>query len=132
MFIATLGSSVGAYGSTDDLDVYSLEGAGSLGLGAAATVYFYNDGSGEGTGLGEFFWVTPESATTRYSHEIRATYVSGPTPTGDTLGSWLSLSSTRAWSNDTVGITTLTIEIRRVSSGEVMVSGDIDLQRDNI
>lgn len=132
MFIPALGASVGAYASNTDLDVYSLAGAGDVGLGTAATVYFYNDGSGEGVSLGGFDWVTPTSATVRYSHEIRATYVSGPTPTGSALGSWLSLSSTRSWSNDTVGTTTLTIEIRRVSSGEVMVSGDIDLQRDNI
>lgn len=132
MYPGLVASSVGAIANTQDVDVYSLAGAGDLGLGTAATVYFYSDGSGEGVSLGPFDWVTPSSATTRYSHEIRATLISGPTPTGDSLGSWLSLSSTRGWSNDTVGTTALTIEIRRVSTGQVMVSGQVDLQRDNI
>jgi hypothetical protein len=123
---------LGVLSASSDPDVYSLSGAGDLGLGESATVYFYSNGSGEGLHLGEFFWVLPSSATTRYSHEIRATHASGPAPTGDSLGSWLSLSSTRAWSNDTVGTTTLTIEIRRVSSGEIMVSGNIELHRDTL
>lgn len=62
-------------------------------------------------------------------YETRATLNSGSTPSG-TLGSWLSLSTTRDWELTTASgnITcSLTVEIRRASNGEVLDSATITL-----
>jgi hypothetical protein len=53
-------------------------------------------------------------------YQVRVTYQSGDTPTGDALGSWLSLGTTRSWSLSVGGTGGskdgfLQIDIRRVS-----------------
>lgn len=74
-------------------------------------------------------WVTPNSANAEW--EIRATLVSGDTPSSGSLNTWQALSSVRGWSliRSTVGVSqsNLTFDFRRVggSSPEVTVTGNI-------
>lgn len=60
-------------------------------------------------------WWTNNPESIGADYDIRATLVSGTTPSGPTLGSttWHSLSSTREWSltRSTVGITSCSISV---------------------
>lgn len=60
----------------------SLNGNGSLSI-------YYN-----GSPIVVGYWITPQTNMSDY--EVRATLSSGNTPTG-TLGSWLSLGTTKSW-----------------------------------
>ncbi len=83
--------------------------------------------SGSGT-LGN--WVTPTSLAGA-AYEVRATVVSGTTPTGSATGSWLSLGTSQSWALGTALVTTvtcqLTIEIRNATSLAVLASGTVNL-----
>ncbi len=74
-------------------------------------------------------WVTPTSAAGS-AYEARVTVNSGTTPNG-TVGSWLSLGTSRAWDLSTVSVTTvtcnLTVEIRNATSLVVVASGTVIL-----
>ena len=73
-------------------------------------------------------WATPTSGTPGNGYEIRATLLSGDTPTTGNLSTWEALSSTITWelSNSTAS-TTLTcdlkIEIRDTSTQTVQDTG---------
>lgn len=62
------------------------------------------------------------------TYYIRATLMSGTTPTGGTLGSWLALSSNRSWNLIKAGpgsgtlVSYLKIEIARDSGGATIVA----------
>lgn len=78
-------------------------------------------------------WVEPASAAPLY--EIRATLVSGTSPTGAVLNTWLPLSTTRIWTvtrllGTGAGTTTGTInvQIRRASDLYVLGNANITLQ----
>lgn len=65
-------------------------------------------------------------------YQVRATYQSGNTPTGDALSSWLSLGTTRSWSLSvgTGGGTKdgfILVEIRRVSDSVVIDSATVEI-----
>lgn len=69
--------------------------------------------------------------------EVRVTkrVTSDDTPSGDSLGSWLSLSTDRTWtlsagSNDSA-LSRLEVEIRDAGSGTVLTSANITLDVDN-
>lgn len=67
-------------------------------------------------------------------YEVRATIVSGTLTTG-TVGSWVSLSTTRGWdrenSTSLASTTVLTIEIRRASDSVVLTTATITLEVSN-
>ena len=72
-------------------------------------------------------WLTPESKATGGGYEIRATLNSGTLATG-TTGTWLALTSDRAWTVDQYDTANLTIDIRKnggsvLSTGTVIVEG---------
>lgn len=75
-------------------------------------------------------WITPTSLAGS-GYDVRATVVSGTTPTGSATGSWLSLGSSQSWTLGTASVTTvtcqLTIEIRSASSLAVLASGTVTL-----
>ena len=87
---------------------------------ALASISFESDGDiitvGDLGTVDEGDWINPK-ASAPGSYEIRATLVSGDTPSG-TLGSWLALTSNRTWTNNKPGglpgvrSCQLTIEIR--------------------
>lgn len=63
-------------------------------------------------------WVTP--ATSAPNWEVRATVLSGDTPTGSAVGSWLSLTSDRTWTvtaslEGSTVTSTIQLEFRRIS-----------------
>lgn len=64
-------------------------------------------------------------------YEIRCTVNSGTTPAGSATGSWLSLSSTRAWTLTETGTGTkscnLTIEIRKAGSSSSVDSATVTM-----
>ena len=72
------------------------------------------------------------------AYEVRATLLSGDTPTGSALASWLALSTTRAWTltdavNDGIALTcTLTIEIRDVATGVVQDSCTVTITSERV
>lgn len=74
-------------------------------------------------------WVTPKSAAANY--ECKATLVSGSLTSG-TTGSWLALTTSRAWSvsQSTTGTKTATIsvEIRKVGTTTVLDTATITVE----
>lgn len=69
-------------------------------------------------------------------YECRATLVSGTSPSGDSLATWLALSTSREWylSTPTLGqylVCTLTIEIRRTYDLVVLATATVDLDSDH-
>lgn len=83
------------------------------GTGTAASISYTN--------LGD--WVTPTTDAGLY--EVRATVNSGAVSSG-TTGSWLALTSSRAWTvtRSVIGLSqvSLTIEVRRASDSVVVAS----------
>jgi hypothetical protein len=67
------------------------------------------------------------------NYEVRATLNSGDTPTG-TLGTWLSLSTTRSWvltaSPGNLLNANLTIEIRDTATSTVRATATVTMQSD--
>lgn len=66
-------------------------------------------------------------------YQVRATLVSGPSPTGDALGSWLSLNSSRAWqianaNPGTVVTSVITVEIRKVANSQIVDTATITIK----
>jgi choline dehydrogenase-like flavoprotein len=110
-------------------------GASALALSpATATAEFRLNSSGAaearqnlGSWVEEFAWLLAGAAG---DYECRMTMNSGTNFDGSSLGSWLSLSSTRTWSHSrgSVGETTGTgtLEIRR-ASGSVLASCTITI-----
>ena len=108
----------------------------NFGATATATVTFYNDGrfayqeapSAQVVVADE--WMTPRSTTEAAKYQIRATRLSGGTPSG-TLGSWLALSSSRSWSISRAASgtaeTVLRFEIRNATTLAVVATADITL-----
>ena len=71
------------------------------------------------------------------NYEVRATLVSGNTPTGSALApSWLLLSSDRTWelvaSPGNVLVCTLTIEIRDTATSTVRATATVNLTADAV
>ena len=63
-------------------------------------------------------WVTPTTSADNW--EVRATVISGSTPTGASVGSWLALTSDRTWTitasvEGTTVTGTIQLEFRRAS-----------------
>jgi hypothetical protein len=63
-------------------------------------------------------WVTPTTSADNW--EVRATVISGSTPTGSSVGSWLALTSDRTWTitasvEGTTVTGTIQLEFRRAS-----------------
>lgn len=89
-------------------------------IDATASISVKADGTIVGTGNSSSFthnWINGSFNPADY--EVMLTVVSGTTPSGATVGSWLSLASDRTWSltQTIVGIKsgTYTIQIRHVS-----------------
>lgn len=74
-------------------------------------------------------WVIPNSAAPG-DYEVMCTVDSGTIDTvaSDAVDTWLPLTSTREWSKDTVGNASLTISVRKGSSGAAIDSGTYSLQ----
>lgn len=72
--------------------------------------------------------------TTVGNYEVRATLVSGDTPSGSALSTWLVLSSDRTWqlsaSPGNFLACTLTIEIRDTATSTVRATATVDLEAD--
>lgn len=75
-------------------------------------------------------WITPNGSAGA-AFECRATIVSGSVSSG-TTGSWLTLDTDRSWSRTqgVLGTSTvvLTVEIRRVSTGDVLATATITIE----
>jgi hypothetical protein len=77
-------------------------------------------------------WIDPTSAANGGTpYECRATLLSGTSPSGDSLSTWLAMTADRSWflSRTSVGTTTcqLTVEIRRASDGVVLTSQTVTI-----
>lgn len=103
----------------------------SVGGSAAASVTIQRDGDVTIVGTlsgtpGAGDWVLPRNAAIGDDYEVRLTVNSGVTPAGSATGSWLALTSDRAWSHTriTVGTTTgnYTVEIRDTLTSTVQAS----------
>lgn len=74
-------------------------------------------------------WVTPTTAASGY--EVRATLVSGNTPIGPALNTWLACTSDRIWYLDLTGFgqysCTLTIDIRDTATSTIRDTATITL-----
>ena len=72
--------------------------------------------------------------TTVGNYEVRATLVSGNTPSGSALSTWLVLSSDRTWqlsaSPGNLLACTLTIEIRDTATSTVRATASVTLEAD--
>lgn len=100
-------------------------------LHSNGTVYKLGPGGGASASLG-YDWVTPTSNAPNY--DVRATLVSGDTPSG-TLNSWLPLSSSRSWSLTAVAdayACTLTIEIRDAATQTIRDTASVYLEVENV
>ena len=71
-------------------------------------------------------------------YEVRATKLSGDSPTGSALATWLPLSSTQAWTltdavNDGIPLTcTLTVEIRDTATSTVQDTASITITSERV
>ena len=74
-------------------------------------------------------WIAPASAAPG-SYECRATLNSGAISTG-TTGTWLALTTNRAWQLITDGSANLTIEIRN-AAGTVLSSATVTMSRSTV
>lgn len=120
--------------TTINISNHTVDGTGFVGGGTAVAIFnLLNTGVANGNGdtfvdyPGE--WKTGPDAASLY--EARWTPVSGPTPTGSAVNTWLNLGTSRGWevSRSAVGLTTIvgTVEIRRASDGVVLDSATITL-----
>jgi hypothetical protein len=101
---------------------------------ASAYAYYslYSGGGGDYSDAGSittFTWLNSGSSS---SYQVKATKVSGSTPSGN-LGTWDSMASTNTWSLTKSGATagtltcSLTIQIRRVSDSVVVATATVSL-----
>lgn len=78
---------------------------------------------------GEWWTTSPESGIGA-SYDVRATELAGNVSTG-TVGSWLSLATTRTWTRTSGGLgeqeVTLLMEVRRASDEVVLGSAEYTL-----
>jgi hypothetical protein len=95
---------------------------------ATATLAISSDGTVSGTGNVSSFsanWITPTSAAGA-NYDVRVQVLSGNTPSGSSLNTWLPLSSNYFWTLSQSGIGFLTselgMEIRSAASGQVLAS----------
>jgi len=75
-------------------------------------------------------WVIPAPPDDSSIYEVRATVQSGTNPTGDNLGVWLSLQSTRKWilEQNQQGTTTANVFIEiRATGGSVLDSAYVNI-----
>lgn len=116
---------------------------------ATISLAFANDGrlsysittSPSTIGNGTFYksqeWLTgsPVATTIADDYEIRATLVSGSTPSSGTMNTWLNLGTTRVWSNTvsrtTVGVASrqsvIDFEIGRAGTNTALVTMRADI-----
>ena len=140
MSISSMGTAMGMHASgtaaaAGDGAAYALSWASitDLKFGATATAYFRIQRDGDvtlsGATPGADDWRQPRSATVGDAYEVKVTKNSGTTPTGDSLGVWLALSSDRQWTytQTTSGSKTgnFTLEIRK--GGVVKVSNTFSM-----
>lgn len=108
--------------------------AESSGAGSRTASYrVANDGivyvGDNGSYSAQYTW-TGDSAS---NYEVRLTQTAGNTVTGDSLATWLALSSTRTWSvadtvaDDILKYAYLTVEIRDVATSTVRASASITI-----
>lgn len=95
---------------------------------ANASCGFTYANSGAVTGVGGPSDTWKLTAAPASDYELRVSVTSGASPSG-TLSTWLNLSTSRAFTmaRSTIGenIGTLWVEIRRVSDGAVLSSGEV-------
>lgn len=76
-------------------------------------------------------WVIPNSMAPG-TYSVRATLLSGDSPSGSALGSWLALSSSREWDLNSGGVGVLACDLRIEISDDggstVLESGDYHLE----
>lgn len=112
----------------DSTSPYSASGSHTLSNAGAA------DTTATGASTHSWTWLTGGAAS---DFECRAVLVSGSTPSGSAMSTWLALSSTRSWSisRTTVGITqtVFDVTIRDVASAgaAVSVTGRISITLEN-
>lgn len=116
-------------------NTYSVSSINFQPFESTASIEFQSDGdiitfsSSDGVSIDQGDWISPKSAAPG-SYEIRATLVSGDTPSG-TFNTWLPLTSNRTWALTKLGNfpdilqCQLTIEIRLGST--VLDSTTVDL-----
>ena len=86
--------------------------------GIAAFVEFQNDGDYSDSNSGTDDWLLPNGTSVAAHYEIRVDVTAGSfdmvgsAPTG----SWIALSTTRAWGRETVGTCTFNVQIREAGS----------------
>ncbi len=85
---------------------------------ADATWQLSNDGSYSISGASAGNWVDPASSTVAAYYQVKVDATSGAFSSGGT-GSWLDLSTSRAWTKTSVGSVTFTVTIREKASGTV-------------
>jgi len=79
-------------------------------------------------------WYSPNTTGIGSSYWIKATVSSGSTPTGSSIGSWISLASDQSWSLDATNFSTLyqsnlLVQVSSSATGTpVVCSGTIILQ----
>lgn len=117
--LAVNGASHSTTAPTNATARYSLTAAGDIETTLA----------GNGTPADRGDWISPQINMSAY--ECRATLLSGTLTTG-TTGSWMNLGATRTWTrqaNPGAGqlVVTFTLEIRRASDAEVLVSATTTL-----
>jgi hypothetical protein len=99
---------------------------------ATATVDFNSDGTGTSTaaisGTNSWSWYSPTTTNIGSSFWIRATLVSGTTPTSGTMNTWISLSTGPNWSNTLSGtgfrVSEIQFDIATDSAGTNIVATD--------
>ena len=129
MLLASAGSS-GAV-------VSPLAGGAAYNAAGAASLVFATDGNVTLTGAASQSWFAPTQAGIGSSYWVRCTRVSGVTPTGSALGTWLQLSANRTWSVswlfNVLKTCTLTLESASDSAGATIVaSGTYTITADGI
>lgn len=111
--------------SITNQDVYTSPGPASYEVNSDGKVYDQN-----GTILET--WLLSGAAA---DYDVRATLVSGNSPTGASLGTWLNLASSHAWqetaSLGSIKTCTLTIEIRDATTLTVLDTATVTVTADN-
>lgn len=105
-----------------------------VGVGQAIITY-ENDGdlTGTGTGAPSSTWVTPAAAATAAFYQIHVSATGDTaTLTGDSLDTWLDLSSSRSWTLSAPGapgsaVVGLAVQIREKATGIVRDSASVTL-----
>lgn len=105
-----------------------------VGVGQAI-INYENDGdlTGTGTGAPSSTWVTPDTAIVAAFYQIHVAATGDTaTLTGDSLDTWLDLSSTRSWTLSAPGapgtaVVSLTVQIREKATGIVRDTATVGL-----